>query len=195
GRPREASDDRGRAPGSAVERCQPREGTVGTYPPDIQVHTPRLLRAWQVTAFAVAVAATLGVATGFVYSPRVAASDAQDVLGYVLQVTHFKSLPAHRIARFEAHSPLPSPGVEAGGLMVVAPPRGTLLPGESVRLQIHHGGGGFRTIDVRSSQIGRLSNLVDNVDFAASVNAVHGESVLCQVDSKRRNCVHGASPF
>jgi hypothetical protein len=27
------------------------------------------------------------------------------------------------------------------------------------------------------------------------INAVHRKGILCQVDSKRRNCVHGASPF
>src|SRR5215468_3101748 len=86
---------------------EPREGAVGPHPPDIQVQTPRLLRAWQVTAFALAIAATISVATSFVYSPRVAASDVIDALGYVLQVTHFKSLPAHRIVGFEPHSPLP----------------------------------------------------------------------------------------
>jgi hypothetical protein len=140
---------------------KPREGAVGPHPPDIHVQTPRLLRAWQVTAFALAIAATCWVATCFVYSPRVAAPDVQDVLGYVLQVTHFKSLPAHRIVRFEPHSPLPSAGVEVGDL-IVDPPRGTLLPGESVQLQIRNAGG-FRTIDIRSNQIGQLSSLVTNV--------------------------------
>lgn len=140
---------------------KPREGAVGPHPPDIQVQTPRLLRAWQVTAFALAIAATCWVVTGFVDSPRVAASDVQDVLGYVREIAHFKSLPAHRIARFEPHSPLPSAGVEVGDL-IVDPPRGTLLPGESVQLQIRNGGG-FRTIDIRSNYIGQLSDLVDNV--------------------------------
>src|SRR5215472_15629222 len=112
-----------------------RDGAVGPHPPDIQVHSPRLLRAWQVTAFALAMAATAWVATSFVYSPRVAASDVQDVLGYVRQVAHFNSLPAHRITRFEPHSPLAAAGVEVGDL-IVDPPRGTLLPGESVQLQI-----------------------------------------------------------
>jgi len=140
---------------------KPREAAVGPHPPDIHVQTPRLLRAWQVTAFALALAASSWVATCFVYSPRVAASDVIDVLGYVIQPTHFKSLPAHRIASFEPHSPLPSAGVEVGDL-IVDPPRGTLLPGESVQLQIRNGGG-FRTIDIRSSQIGQLSSLVSNV--------------------------------
>ena len=27
------------------------------------------------------------------------------------------------------------------------------------------------------------------------VDAVHGEGIFCQVDSKRRNCIHGTSPF
>jgi hypothetical protein len=116
---------------------KPREGTVGPHPPDIQVQTPRLLRVWQVTAFALAIAATCWVVTGFVYSPRVAASDVQDVLGYVREIAHFKSLPAHRIARFEPHSPLPPAGVEVGDL-IVDPPRGALLPGESVQLQIRN---------------------------------------------------------
>jgi hypothetical protein len=140
---------------------KPREGAVGPHPPDIHVQTPRLLRAWQVTVFALAIAATYWVATCFVYSPRVAAPDVQDALGYVRQVTHFKSLPAHRIARFEPHSPLPSAGVEVGDL-IVDPPRGTLLPGESVQLQIRNAGG-FRTIEIRSNQIGQLSSLVTNV--------------------------------
>ena len=140
---------------------KPREGAVGPHPPDIQVQTPRLLRAWQVTAFALAIAATCWVVTVFVYSPRVAASDVQDVLGYVREIAHFKSLPAHRIARFEPHSPLPSAGVEVGDL-IVDPPRGALLPGESVQLQISNGGG-FRTVDIRSNYIGQLSDLVNNV--------------------------------
>jgi hypothetical protein len=37
-------------------KVKPREGAVGPHPPDTQVQTPRLLRAWQVTAFALAMA-------------------------------------------------------------------------------------------------------------------------------------------
>src|SRR5262245_26848355 len=85
---------------------KPRESAVGPHPPGIHVQTPRLLRAWQITAFVLAMAATSWVATCFVYSPRVAASDVTDFLGYVRDVAHFKSLPAHRIVRFEPHSPL-----------------------------------------------------------------------------------------
>jgi hypothetical protein len=140
---------------------KPRGGAVSPHQPDIHVQTPRLLRAWQVTAFALAIAATSWVAICIVYSPRVAASDVIDVLGYGRQFTHFKSLPAHRIARFEPHSPLPSAGVEVGDL-IVDPPRGTLLPGENVQLQIRNGGG-LRTIDIRSNQVGQLSSLVNNV--------------------------------
>jgi len=140
---------------------KPREGAVGPHTSDIQVQTPRLLRAWQVTAFALAMAATAWVATCFVYSPRVAASDARVVLGYVPQASHFESLPAHRIARIEPHSPLPSAGVEVGDL-IVDPPRGTLLPGESVQLQIRHQGV-FRSVDIRSDHAGALSSLVNNI--------------------------------
>lgn len=140
---------------------KPHEDTVGPNPLDIQVQTPRLLRAWQVTGFALAIAATVWVATCLVYSPRVGAPDVIEVLGYVRQLSHFKSFPAHRVAAFEPHSPLPSAGVEVGDL-IVDPPRGTLLPGESVQVQIHNGGG-FRTIDIRSSQSGQLSDLVSNV--------------------------------
>jgi hypothetical protein len=139
---------------------KPRGGAVGPHPPDIHVQTPRLLRAWQVTAFALAIAATCWVAICFVYSPRVAAPDVQEVLGYVAEIAHFKSLPAHRIASFEPHSPLPSAGVEVGDL-IVDPPRGTLLPGESVQLQIRHDGA-FRSVDIRSDHAGELSSLVGN---------------------------------
>ena len=140
---------------------KPREAAMGPHPPDIHVQTPRLLRAWQVTAFALALAATSWVAICFVYLPRVAASDVQEVLGYVIQVAHFKSLPAHRIAGFEPHSPLPPAGVEVGDL-IVDPPKGTLLPGESVQLQIRNGDGS-RTIDIRSNQSGQFSSLLGNV--------------------------------
>jgi hypothetical protein len=140
---------------------KPREGALGPHPPDIHVQTPRLLRAWQVTAFALALAATTWVAICFVYSPRIAASDVQEVLGYVIQIAHFKSLPAHRIGGFEPYSPLPPAGVEVGDL-IVDPPRGTLLQGESVQLQIRSGGG-FRTIAIRINQSGQFSSLVNNV--------------------------------
>ena len=48
------------------------------------------------------------------------------------------------------------------GDLIVDPPRGTLLPGESVQVQIHNGGG-LRTIDIRSNESGQLSGLVHNV--------------------------------
>ena len=48
------------------------------------------------------------------------------------------------------------------GDLIVDPPRGALLPGESVQLQISNGGG-FRTVDIRSNYIGQLSDLVNNV--------------------------------
>jgi len=145
------------------------EDEVGPNPQDTQAQQPSLLRAWQVTAFAVAMIASVWVATCFVYSPRVAASDAREVLGYVPEAAHFKSLPAHRIATFEPHSPLPSAGVKVRDL-IVDPPRGTLLPGESVQLQVRNGGG-FRTIDIRSSHMGQLSSLVNN-DLSLCLDAL-----------------------
>src|SRR5262249_41372629 len=87
--------------------------------------------------------------------------DVTDFLGYVRDVAHFKSLPAHRIVRFEPHSPLHAAGVEVGDL-IVDPPRGTLLPGESVQLQIRNGGG-FRTKDIRKNQNGERTSLVSKV--------------------------------
>jgi hypothetical protein len=116
----------------------------------------------------------------FLYSPRVAALDAIDVLGYVRQPTYFKSLPAHRIARFEPHSPLPSAGIEVGNL-VVDPPRGTLLPGESVQLQIHNGSG-LRTLAIRSDQRGQLSTVLNSV-LRLCLNAlglVLGVTIVCR---------------
>jgi hypothetical protein len=73
-----------------------------------------LAESWE-TGTTVGFALSLGA---LVYSPRVAASDVTDVLGYIRQPTSFESLPAHRIARFEPHSPLPSAGVEVGDLIV-----------------------------------------------------------------------------
>jgi hypothetical protein len=37
-------------------KVKPHEDAVGPHPPDTQVQTPKLLRAWQVTAFALAMA-------------------------------------------------------------------------------------------------------------------------------------------
>src|SRR5262249_21121391 len=97
-----------------------------------------------VTAFALAMAASVWAAMCFVYAPRVGASDVQTVLGYFHEPTCFNSLPAHRITSFEPHSPLISAGVQAGD-QIVDPPRGTLLPGESVQLQLRHDGA-FRSV-------------------------------------------------
>lgn len=144
------------------------ESEVGLRPQSAQAKPTRLLRAWQVTAFALATAASMWVAMCCVYAPRVGASDVRVVLGYFYEPTPFNSLPAHRITSFEPHSPLLSAGVQVGDL-IVDPPRGTLLPGESVQLQIRHDGA-FRSVVIRSEHVGQLSRLVDDVlDFCLAV--------------------------
>jgi hypothetical protein len=141
-------------PGHLASEVKAREGEVGSRSPDIEVQTPRLLRAWQVTAFALAIAATAWAAMCFAYLPRVAGLDVQNVLGYRYESTRFNSLPARRIISIEPNSPLLSAGVQVGDL-VVDPPRGTLLKGESVRLQIRHDDQ-FRSVVIRSEQVGQL---------------------------------------
>ena len=135
------------------------EGKVSPHPQNTGVQPP--LRAWQVTTFALAMAASIWVVACFIYAPRVGASDVREVLGYVARFTHFDSLPAHGIASFDPHSPLPSAGVEQGDL-ILDPPRGTLLPGESVRLRIRHNGT-INNVDIRSDRTKRLSSLINNI--------------------------------
>lgn len=147
--------------GHLASEVKAREGEVGPDPPDIQVQTPRLLRAWQVTAFALAIAATVWAAVCFVYLPRIVGGDVQFVLGYTSDNVRFNSSPAHRITSLEPHSPLLSAGVQVGDL-ILDPPRGTLVPGESVRMQIRHDGA-LRSVVIRSEQVGQLSTLLQAV--------------------------------
>jgi len=145
--------------GHLASKVKAREGEVGPHPPDIQVQTTKLLRAWQITAFALVIAATAWAAMCFAYLPRIVGLDLQYFLGYHYDNTRFNSLPAQRITSIEPNSPLLSAGVQVGDL-ILDPPRGTLLTGESVRLQIRHDDQ-FRSVVIRSEQGGQLSLVVE----------------------------------
>jgi hypothetical protein len=136
-------------------------GEVGSRPPDIEAQTPRLLRAWQVTAFASAIAATAWAAMFFAYLPRFAGLDVHYFLGYRYGSTLSNSLPARRIIGIGPNSPLLSAGVQVGDL-IVDPPRGTLLKGESVRLQIRHDDQ-FRSVVIRNERVAQRSIVVEGV--------------------------------
>jgi hypothetical protein len=146
---------------TSPSEVKPLEGEVRPHLQDTQVQPPPLLQAWQLMTVALALAASVWMTACLVYTPRVGASDVREALGYVNAVAHFNSLPAHRITNFEPHSPLPSAGVEVGDL-ILDPLRGTLLPGERVRLQIRHDRA-LRSIDIRSTHAQQLSGLVSNV--------------------------------
>jgi hypothetical protein len=128
------------------------------------MHSQSLLRAWQIVALIFAAMAAALLITNLAYSLRIVVPGAQGFLGYDAAPAHFNRNSAHRITGFEAESSLPSSGVETGDL-IVDPPRGTFLEGETVKLQVAHQGA-VRTVDVRAARIDRLATPVQNLlDF------------------------------
>jgi hypothetical protein len=91
-----------------------------------------------------------------VYLPRTL-SDHHGTLGYVPEGSRFGDRAAHRIVAFEPGSPLPANGVAVGDL-IVAPPRGGLLDGERVTLQVVRGSQP-RIVEVRAAAAARSSTL------------------------------------
>jgi hypothetical protein len=128
------------------------------------MHPRALLRTWQsVALFCAAIAAAL-LLINLAHALRIVVPGAQGFLGYDAAPSHLDDRSAHRITGFAAESPLLSAGVQAGDL-IVAPPRGTFLAGETVRLQVAHRGA-VRDVEVRAARIDRLSTPVQNaLDF------------------------------
>jgi hypothetical protein len=132
------------------------------------MHSRSLLRAWQTVALICAAVAAALLLTNLAHSFRIVVPGAQGFLGYDAAPTHLDKRSAHRITGFEAESPLLSAGVEAGDL-IVDPPRGTFLEGETVRLQVAHQGA-VRNVEVRATRIDRLSTPVQNaLDFGLDI--------------------------
>src|ERR1700745_3275313 len=80
------------------------EGVVGLHPHSTQVKRQLLLRAWQVTTFALTIAASVWVAMGFVYTPRAGGSNVRLVLGYFYDHSASTAAPVD-VATMRAGSP------------------------------------------------------------------------------------------
>lgn len=93
------------------------------------------LRAWQFIGVALWSLGVLVIVGAVIYAPRLLAGPG--TLGYVPQSARYGARAAHRIVSLEPGSPLAAAGVSAGDL-IVAPPRGWLIPGDPVALKIVH---------------------------------------------------------
>ena len=128
------------------------------------MHSQALLRAWQITASILAAISAALLVLNLAYSFRVIVPGTEGFLGYDAVPTHFQGKSAHRVTGFDPESPLPSAGVKTGDL-IVDPPRGTFMAGESVKLQIVHEGAAS-SVEVKAARIDRLSTPVQSVlDF------------------------------
>jgi len=127
-----------------------------------------LLRLWQVATLVIAMLAVATLALGLANAPRIVVPGTEGFLGYDAAPAAYNGVSAHRITGFEPGSPLPSAGVVKGDL-VVDPPRGRFLVGETVKLQIAH----ERTvssIEVRAARIDKLATPVENaIDFCLGI--------------------------
>src|SRR5690348_8181041 len=119
------------------------------------MHSQALLRAWQITASILAAISAALLVLNLAYSFRVIVPGTEGFLGYDAVPTHFQGKSAHRVTGFDPESPLPSAGVKTGDL-IVDPPRGTFMAGESVKLQIVHDGAAS-SVEVKAARIDRLS--------------------------------------
>ncbi len=127
-----------------------------------------LLRLWQVATVILCAIAVATLALGLAYAPRIVVPGAEGFLGYNAAAATFNGASAHRITGFEPESPLPAAGVSAGDL-IVDPPRGRFLVGETVKLQIAHESM-VRTVEVRAARIDRLATPVENaLDFGLGI--------------------------
>jgi hypothetical protein len=146
-----------------IEIDHPAESAGGTPTP-----RGRLLHAWQILTCVLGVSTAVLVTLGLAQAPRALVSGAQPTqlaLGYNYTPSHFGRLPARRVTGFFPGSPLPQAGVEAGDLIVDAP-RGALLPGEEVALQIVHAGA-VRGVEVRPARIEpRITHTIDAFEYA-----------------------------
>ncbi len=127
-----------------------------------------LLRRWQLATLILCAFAVATLALGLANAPRIVVPGAEGFLGYDAAAAAFNGVSAHRITGFEPDSPLPSAGVKKGDL-IVDPPRGRFLVGETVKLQIAH----ERTvssIEVRAARIDKLATPVENaLDFGLGI--------------------------
>lgn len=127
-----------------------------------------LLRLWQIATLTLGVFALAILALGLACAPRVVVPGAEGFLGYDATATAFNGASAHRITGLDPDSPLLTAGVSAGDL-IVDPPRGRFLAGETVKLQIAHEGM-VRTAEVRAARIDRLSTPVENaLDYGLDI--------------------------
>ncbi len=127
-----------------------------------------LLRLWQIATLTLGVFALAILVLGLACAPRVVVPGAEGFLGYDATATAFNGASAHRITGLDPESPLLAAGVKAGDL-IVDPPRGRFLAGETVRLQVAHEGT-VRTVEVRAAHIDRLSTPVENaLDFGLGI--------------------------
>lgn len=146
-----------------------------------------LLRLWRIATFVLGLLAVALLAVGLAYAPRIVVPGAEGFLGYGAVAAAFDGKSAHQITSFDPESPLPAAGVALGDL-IVDPPRGRLLAGETVELHIAHHGS-VRTIEVRAAHIERLAIPIENaLDFGLSIFVV----VLASIIAMRRRRDSGA---
>lgn len=140
------------------------EGEASTQTQHPQMSSSRVLRAWQLTTFVLAIFVAAVLAASFVYAARAVIPGVDGQLGYDGTLAHFERLPAVRLTGFEPESPLPAAGIGVGDLLVDQP-RGSLRDGEIVKLRVAHEGI-LRDVEVRAVHIDRTAApAVNALDF------------------------------
>lgn len=119
-----------------------------------------LLRACQSATLALALFATALVAIGWANAPRAFAPQGLASLGYKAEPADLGTTAARRITGFEAYSPLPAVGVVVGDL-ILNPPRGALLAGETIEIRIARAGV-VRTFAITGQRVDSLSMVAKN---------------------------------
>lgn len=119
-----------------------------------------MLRGWQLATLVLGTLATAVVALGWVYAPRALAPQGQASLGYRAAPAHFGTRAARRITGFDPESPLAASAVQVGDL-IVDPPRGALLAGETVQVHVAHGNA-LRNLEISGTRVDWLSIRAEN---------------------------------
>jgi hypothetical protein len=125
------------------------------------------LLTWRLISLAAWAVAMMAIVLASVTLPEAYAEGGRGTLAYDAKAARFGGKAAHRLIAFQPDSPLPAAGISAGDLLV-DPPRGRLIDGEPVQLQVAHDGK-VRIVEVRAIRAPPTPALDIDAAFGAGV--------------------------